>query len=141
MTRVRRELPTTNWWWRLDSAAAWDSRKTVASDSVPGVELVIARMSFARRLELMTRVRELTARLEYFDAANDGKNRMEASLLGAQMDRLYLAWGLQGVLGLSIDGEAARPESLVERGPEPLVREALAAIRAECGLSETEIKN
>ena len=86
MTRGRRELPTTNWWWRLDSAAAWDSRKTVASDRVPGVELVIARMSFARRLELMTRVRELAARLEYFDAANDGKNRMEASLLGARAD-------------------------------------------------------
>ncbi|HVW11632.1 MAG TPA: hypothetical protein VHC90_23780 [Bryobacteraceae bacterium] len=126
----------------MDSAAqAWASRKTVASASMPGVELVIARMTFARRLELMTRVRDLAARLEYFDAAQDGKNRMEASLLGAQMDRLYLGWGLDGVLGLSIDGEPATPESLVDRGPEPLVREALAAIRAECGLSEAEIKN
>jgi len=125
----------------LDSAAAWDSRKTVVSESIPGAALVIARMSFGRRLELMTRVRDLAARLEYFEAANDGKNRMEASLLGAQMDRLYLTWGLEGVLGLSIDGEAATPDSLVERGPEPLVREALTAIRAECGLSETEIKN
>lgn len=131
----------TNWWSRLDSATAWDSRKTMASESMPGVVLVIARMSFARRLELMTRVRDLAARLEYFDAANDGKNRMEASLLGAQMDRLYLAWGLEGVLGLSIDGEAATPDSLVERGPESLVREALAAIRSECGLNEAEIKN
>jgi hypothetical protein len=121
--------------------AAWDSRKTVTSESMPGVVLVIARMSFARRLELMTRVRDLAARLEYFDAAEGGKNRMEASLLGAQMDRLYLAWGLEGVLGLSIDGEAATPDLLVERGPEPVVREALAAIRAECGLSEAEIKN
>ncbi|HVV45655.1 MAG TPA: hypothetical protein VHC72_10625 [Bryobacteraceae bacterium] len=125
----------------MDSPAAWQSRKTVASESMPGVVLVIGRMSFARRLELMTQVRDLAARLEYFDAANDGKNRMEASLLGAQMDRLYLAWGLEGVLGLSIDGEAATPEALVERGPEALVREALAAIRAECGLSEAEIKN
>jgi len=108
---------------------------------MPGVELVIARMSFARRLELMTRVRDLAARLEYFDAAHDGKNRMEASLLGAQMDGVYLVWGLEGVVGLSIDGEAATPESLIERGPEPLVREALAAIRGECGLSEAEIKN
>jgi hypothetical protein len=105
------------------------------------VVLVIARMSFARRLELMTRVRDLASRIEYFDAANDGKSRMEASLLGAQMDRLYLAWGLESVLGLSIDGEAATPEALIERGPEPLVREALAAIRAECGLSDAEIKN
>jgi hypothetical protein len=108
---------------------------------MPGVALVITRMSFARRLELMTRVRDLAARLEYFDAAKDGKNRMEASLLGAQMDSLYLAWGLEAVLGLSIDGEAATPEMLVARGPESLVQEALAAIRAECGLSEAEIKN
>jgi hypothetical protein len=134
-------LWTTKWWWRLDSAAAWESRKTVASESIPGVALIIVRMSFARRLELMTRVRDLAARIEYFDAASDGKSRMEASLLGAQMDRLYLAWGLEGVVGLSIDGEPATPEALIERGPEPLVREALAAIRAECGLSEAEIKN
>jgi hypothetical protein len=127
----------------LDSAAraAWESRKTVASERMPGVVLVIARMSFARRLELMTRVRDLAARLEYFDAAKDGRNRMEASLLGAQMDGLYLAWGLEAVLGLSIDGEPATPESLAERGPEALVQEALTAIRAECGLSEAEIKN
>lgn len=133
----------TKWWWRLDSAAAvlWDSRKTVASESMPGVVLVIARMTFGRRLELMKNVRDLAARIEYFEAGRDEKNRMEASLLGAQMDRLYLAWGLEAVLGLSLDGEAATPESLVERGPEPLVQEALAAIRAECGLTETETKN
>ena len=131
----------TNWWWRLDSAAAWESRKTVVSESTPGAVLVIARMSFARRLELMTRVRELAERHEYLEDANDGKDRMEASLLGAEMDRLYLAWGLEGVRGLSIDGEAATPDSLVARGPEPLVREALTAIRAECGLGQAEIKN
>jgi hypothetical protein len=108
---------------------------------MPGVRLVIARMSFARRLELMTRVRDLAAQLEYFEAAKDGKNHMEASLLGARIDRLYLVWGLESVLGLSIDGEAATPEALLERGPEALTREALAAIRAECGLSEAEIKN
>jgi hypothetical protein len=108
---------------------------------MPGVEFVIARMSFGRRLELMKSVRDLAARIEYFDAGRDEKNRMEASLLGAQMDKVYLAWGLEEVCGLALDGMAATPETLVERGPEELVLEALAAIKAECGLTETERKN
>jgi hypothetical protein len=125
----------------LDSGNSWESRLIVASESMPGVSFAIARMTFGRRLELMKRVRDLAARIEYFEAARDEKNRMEASLLGAELDKLYLAWGLAEVRGLALDGEAATPESLVERGPEALVHEALAAIKAECGLTETERKN
>jgi hypothetical protein len=66
---------------------------------------------------------------------------MEASLLGAQMDRLYLDWGLAEVCGLLLDGVPATPEALVAQGPEALVQEALAAIKAECGLTETARKN
>jgi len=134
---------TTKWWWRLDSgeAVGWESRKIVASEAMPGVALVIARMTFGRRLELMKRVRDLAARIEYFEAGRDEKNRMEASLLGAQMDNLYVVWGLEEVRGLSLDGVPATPESLVERGPEAVVHEALTAIKAECGLTETERKN
>ena len=145
----------TKWWWHLDSGEAyfratmrpgiaentWDSRMIVSSEAMPGVELVIVRMTFGRRLELMKRVRDLAARLEYFEAGRDEKNRMEASMLGAQMDKVYLAWGLEEVRGLVLDGEQATPEALVERGPEALVHEALAAIKAECGLTETERKN
>ena len=124
-----------------DCGNAWQSRRVVASEAMPGVEFVIARMTFGRRLELMRKVRELATKIEYFEAGRDEKNRMEASLLGAQMDQLYLAWGLEDVFGLTVDGVSATPESLVERGPEELVHEALAAIKAECGLSETERKN
>ncbi len=108
---------------------------------MPGVEFVIIRMTFGRRLELMKRVRDLAAKIEYFEAGRDEGNRMEASLLGAELDKLYLAWGLEEVRGLSLDGDAATPQSLVERGPEALVQEALTAIKAECGLSESERKN
>lgn len=125
----------------MDSDNRWDSQRVVASEAIPGVEFSIARMTFGRRLELMKRVRDLAVRIEYFDAGRDEKNRMEASLLGAEMDKLYLAWGLVEVRGLSLDGGDATPESLVERGPEALVHEALAAIKAECGLTETERKN
>lgn len=119
----------------------WSSSRVVASTACPGVEFAIARISFGRRLELMKRIRDLAARAEFFEAGRDEKNRMEASLLGAEIDRIYVAWGLAGIRGLELDGENATVEGLIERGPEDLFREALEAVRAECGLSETERKN
>src|SRR5438270_13020544 len=109
----------------------WDSRKVVSSMLYPGVEFVIVRMSFGRRLELMKRVRDLAARAEFFEAGRDEKNRMEASLLGAEVDRLYIEWALEEIRGLELDGLAATPRLLVERAPEDLFREALDAIKAE----------
>jgi len=119
----------------------WQSNKTVASEVIPGVEFVIARMTFGRRLELMKRVRDLAARLEYFDAGREEKNRIEASLLGAQLDRLYIQWGLEEIRSLELDGEAATPQLLIDKGPEDLFQEILAAIKSECGLNEQERKN
>lgn len=119
----------------------WQSNKIVASEKLPGVEFVIARMTFGRRLELMKRVRDLAARLEYFDAGREEKNRIEASLLGAQLDRLYIEWGLDEIRGLELDGEAATPQLLIDKGPEDLFQEALNAIKSECGLNEQERKN
>ena len=105
------------------------------------MEFVIARMTFGRRMELLKRVRDLAIRLEYFEAGREEKNRLEASLLGAQLDRLYIDWGLEEIRGLELDGEPATPSSLMERGPEDVFKEALAAVKAECGLSEQERKN
>ena len=113
----------------------------VRSASHPEVMFVVARMSFGRRLELMRRVRELALRAEFFEAGCDEKNQMEASLLGAEIDRLYIEWGLEEIRGLELDGAPATPQSLMERGPESLFREALEAVRHECGLSEQERKN
>src|SRR4051812_13050263 len=120
---------------------AWKSSRIIESEAVPGVAFVIARMTFGRRLELLKRVRDLAVRLEYFEAGYEEKNRIEASLLGAQLDRLYIDWGLEEIRGLELDGEAATPLSLIERGPEDLFHEALTAVKAECGLSEQERKN
>ena len=119
----------------------WQSSRIVESEAMPGVQFVIARMTFGRRMELLKRVRDLAVRLEYFEAGREEKNRLEASLLGAQLDRLYLDWGLQEIRGLELDGAAATPMSLIDRGPEDLFKEALAAVKAECGLSEQERKN
>jgi hypothetical protein len=119
----------------------WESRKVVVSETLSGVTFVIARMTFGRRLELMRRVRDLAARLEFFEAGRDAGNEMEASLLAAEIDKLYLLWGLEEIQGLELDGQPATPESLIERGPEELFVEALAAVKSECGLSENERKN
>jgi len=89
----------------------------------------------------MRQVRDLAARLEYFEAGRDAKNGMEASLLGAEIDRIYIRWGLEEVRGLEIDGVQASAELLIESGPENLLIEALAAVKAECGLGENERKN
>lgn len=103
--------------------------------------MVIGKMTFGRRLELMRRVRSMAARADFFDAGHDEKNRMEASLLGGEIDRLYIEWGLREIRGLHLDGDVATPSALIDCGPEELVAEALSAIKAECGLTETERKN
>lgn len=113
----------------------------VASRVNSGVEFVIARMTFGRRLELMRKVRDLAARLEFFEAGREARNEMEASLLGGEIDRLYVLWGLEEIRGLDIDGATATPASLIERGPEDVFHEALELVRAECGLAENERKN
>jgi len=123
------------------STVSWDSSRLVRSVVQPGVEFVIARMTFGRRIELMKLVRDLAVRIEYFEAGQNARNGMEASLLGAEIDRLYMLWGLEAVRGLEIDGAPADVEALIGRGPEELFTEALAAVKAECGLNETERKN
>ena len=119
----------------------YESVTAVESRVAPGVTFAVARMSFGRRVELMRRVRELARRMEFLEAGKEPADRMDAALLQAEIDRLFLAWGLRAVSGLRLDGSEASPESLVESGPEDLFHEALAAVRAETGLTEEQRKN
>ncbi len=119
----------------------YQSYKVVHSKKYPGVSLKVRRISFGRRLELLRQVREAAAKAEYLGASEDPREKLEASLLACELDRLYLLWGLEGIEGLEVDGRPATPESLVEAGPEGLCGEALQAIKAEFGLSEDEEKN
>jgi hypothetical protein len=112
----------------------------IESATAPGVRLRVTRMSFGRRLDLMRRVRELARRVECFETGDIGQ-RMDSGVLRAEIDRLYVQWGLAGVSGLTVDGSESTVEELVERGPEGLFREALEAVRRETGLSEDERKN
>ena len=107
----------------------------------PGVSFVISRMSFGRRMELMRGIRELSLKCEFLNAGESSVEKLEAALLAAEIDRLYVTWGLQTLIGLEVDGVEATPELLASRGPENLFCEAVSLIKAECGLSEEERKN
>jgi hypothetical protein len=119
----------------------YDSVTVVESQVAPGVTFAVARMSFGRRVELMRKVREFARRMEFLEAGKEPGDRMDAAMLQAEIDRLFLAWGLRSVTGLQVDGREASPESLAEAGPEDLFREALSAVRAETGLNEEQRKN
>jgi hypothetical protein len=135
--------------WRSDKKKAaevragcgYASEAVVESRTVPGVTFTVAKMSFGRRVELMRRVRELARRAEFLAASGEAGEKMDAALLHAEIERLYVTWGVKAVSGLTVDGSVAAPEMLAEAGPEALFREALAAVRRETGLSEEERKN
>src|SRR6202050_54848 len=117
------------------------SSRVGESQKAPGVRFTVRKMSFARRMELMERVRELARRVEFLAAGESAAERMDAALARAEIDRLYLSWGLQAIAGLRVDGMDATPELLAEAGPEELFREAVALVRHETGLNEAERKN
>jgi hypothetical protein len=123
------------------AVGSYSSEGVVKSRAVPGVTFTIAKMSFGRRVELLKRVRELARRTEFLAASKDSGEKMDAALLQAEIERVYVMWGVKAVSGLAVDGVVAGPELLAEAGPEELFREALAAVRRETGLTEEERKN
>jgi hypothetical protein len=119
----------------------YESEMTVDSTVAAGVTYTVAKVSFERRLELMRNIRDLARRLEFLEAGKEPVDKMDAAVLRAEVDRIWLLWGLRGVSGLEVDGMPATPESLADAGPEELCREALAAVQAQTGLSAPERKN
>jgi len=111
------------------------------SETCAGVRFRIARISVGRRIELARRIREIGRGIEFLEAGNDAREKLEAMVLSGEMERVYLEWGLVEVEGLAIDGEVASPVALIEKGPTELAGEVLARIKSECGLNEDERKN
>jgi hypothetical protein len=101
----------------------------------------VARISVARRIELARRIREIGRKVEFLEAGQDPREKLEAAVLAAEIDRVYLEWGLEEIQGLAIDGEPATPAVLIEKGPLDLAKEILSRIKRECGLSEEQRKN
>jgi hypothetical protein len=125
----------------LTKAMNYESVKKVVSRVAEGVTFSVVRMSFGRRVDLMRQVRDLAKEIEFLEAGKAPGEKMDAALLQAEIDRLFLQWGLQQISGLVLDGAEATPTALAESGPEDLFREALAAVQAEIGLSAEERKN
>lgn len=119
----------------------YESTTCIESKVSAGVRFTIARMTFGRRIDLLRRVRQLGAEMEFANAGKGVEERLKASLAGAEIDALYLRWGLISIEGLEVDGEAADVESLISSGPESLCSEIIAAIKRECSLTEEERKN
>ena len=119
----------------------YETTARIESSAAPGVSFVVRRMSFARRTELIRRIRDLAQRIEVANAGESPRDKLDAALLSSEIERTYVLWGLEAVSGLVLDGAPATPESLLASGPEELFREALAAIKSECGLTGDERKN
>lgn len=111
------------------------------SEACAGVRYKVKRVSVSRRIELARKIREIGRKLEFLEAGNDAREKIEAAVLAAEIDQAYLEWGLAGVEGLSIDGEEATPAAVIDKGPIALATEILIRIKAECGLRENERKN
>lgn len=118
-----------------------DSWAWFDAETCEGVRFRIARVSVARKIELARRIREVGRKVEFLVAGQDPREKLEAAVLAAEIDLVYLEWGLEEIAGLTIDGEQATPLALIEKGPMDLAREILVRIKHECGLSEGERKN
>jgi hypothetical protein len=122
------------------SGREWESRVWFDS-AMDGIRHEIVRVSFGRRIELARRIREIGRKMEYLEAGSDPREKLEATVLAAEIDRAYLEWGLISIEGLQIDGAAATTESLLDRGPVELAVEILSRIKSECGMTGDERKN
>lgn len=126
---------------RSEAEHSYDSALWFDAVSAAGVRYAIARLTFGRRLDLARRIREVGRKAEFLAAGSDTRDKLEAAVVGAEVDRAYLEWGLLAVEGLMIDGDAATPQAVVDKGPLELATEILGRVKSECGLSEAERKN
>jgi hypothetical protein len=126
---------------RSEAEHSYDSALWFDAESAAGVRYGIARLTFGRRLELARRIREIGRKAEFLAAGTDAREKLEAAVVAAEVDRAYLEWGLLAVEGLTIDGEVATPQAVVDKGPLELATEILGRVKSECGLSEAERKN
>ena len=66
----------------------YESTQSVTSAIDPAVTYTVAKMSFARRTDLMRRIRELARQAEFLEASQDSGGQMDAALLQLEIDRV-----------------------------------------------------
>src|SRR5581483_4661044 len=75
------------------SGNSYESILWFDSSARPGVRCGIVRVSFGRRIELARRIRDVGRKAEYLDAGGEVKDKLEAAVVAAEIDRAYLDWG------------------------------------------------
>ena len=118
-----------------------ESTRTIESSVCAGVTFTISRMTLGRRLEMLRHVRDKVKKLEFHQAGDSLEDTLNGGLLTCEIEKIYLEWGLRGLDGLTIDGEPASKELLIEGGPERLTKEIIEAVKSEIFLTESERKN
>src|SRR4051794_9304407 len=73
---------------RREHQEGYESVRVVESRVVDGVQFTISKMSFGRRVELMTRIREVGRRMEFLAAGADVGGKMDAGLVQAEIEKL-----------------------------------------------------
>jgi hypothetical protein len=130
-----------NFSWHSDRAEDWQSGQWVASRTHPGVAYRIGQISLERRGTLLELLQRAIDELRFHEAGEGLADQLRAGRLRVEIQAVYLRWGLQALRHLRIDGEAATPGLLIERGPEDLCQEIAGEIRRRCGLTADERKN
>jgi hypothetical protein len=123
------------------SGERYESSMWFDAECRAGVRYSIRRVSFGRRIELVRRIRDIGRKVEFLEAGSDAREKLEAAVLAAEIDRAYVEWGLIAIEGLEIDGEPATVDGLIEKGPVDLAAEILGRIKAQCALTDSERKN
>src|SRR5450432_2219553 len=113
----------------------YSSTQEFRSVHMPDVVIVVNKMSFGRRVELMRRVRELGRKLEFHEAGTGVPDQVDAAILSAELARAYFEWGVRSVEGLVVDGKAGGLDVVAEGGPEELFMECVALVKATCQLT------
>src|SRR5947209_20013213 len=98
----------------MDTTMTYGSSCWFDAESAAGVRYRIRRISVSRKIELARRVREIGRGVEFLEASGDAREQLEAAVLGGEIDRAYLEWGLEAVEGLTIDGEPGTPPLVIE---------------------------
>ena len=124
--------------WRKQGS--YESLLWLESERFPGVDFSIRKISLSQRIDLSSRIRELTLKNEFLKAG-ELTDQLEASMADLLVRKLYVEWAVVDLKGLKIDGRPASVELLIERGPEELVNEMAEAIRSHLELSDEERKN
>ena len=108
----------------------------------PGVQFRLLRMSLIRRHRLMQELKSLASEEAFHRAApQETGGEISAAELQTRIDEMAIRTALLEIKGLSIDGQPATMESMIDSGPENLTREIAEAIAEESFLNEDERKN